>query len=240
MPLDVKRVSAGYHENIDVIHDISLHAEDGKATCIIGPNGSGKSTLLKTIYGFLRPRTGTITYNDADITNVPSSELLELGMAFITQERNIFPYMNVEENLELGAWTLRRDRNKVRSRVETVYKRYPRLRERKTVMAGRLSGGEQRMLELGRALMTAPQYILLDEPTVGLAPKVAKQIYSEVGQLRAEGITIVLVDQNVREAIMLADHLYVLDLGRVADDGPKAKFEGKMKELVRQWLTPIR
>ncbi len=160
-------------------------------------------------------------------------------MAFITQERNVFPYMSVEENLELGAWTLRGNRKKVRSRVEAVYERYPRLRERKNVMAGRLSGGEQRMLELGRALMTAPQCILFDEPTVGLAPKVAKEIYGEIGRLKAEGITTILVDQNVREAITLADHLYVLDLGRVVEEGPKGKFEGRMKELVRQWLTPI-
>ncbi|NIN70239.1 MAG: ATP-binding cassette domain-containing protein, partial [Anaerolineae bacterium] len=133
MPLDVKQVSAGYYEKIDVIHDISLRAEDAKATCIVGPNGSGKSTLLRTIYGFLRPRTGAITYNETDITDIPSSELLELGMAFITQERNVFPHMSVEENLELGAWTLRGNRKKVRSRVETVYGRYPILKERKKV-----------------------------------------------------------------------------------------------------------
>ncbi len=239
MALDVKHVSAGYFEKIDIIHDVSLHADDAKATSIIGPNGSGKSTLLRTIYGFLRPRTGSITYNETAITDIPSSRLLELGMAFITQERNVFPYMSVEENLQLGAWTLRGNREKVKSRVEAVYQRYPILRERKSVMAGRMSGGEQRMLELGRTLMTDPQCILLDEPTVGLAPKVAKEIYGEIGRLKAEGITTILVDQNVREAITLADYLYILDLGRVAEEGPKGKFEGRMKELVRRWLTPI-
>ncbi|MFQ5838603.1 MAG: ABC transporter ATP-binding protein [Thermoplasmata archaeon] len=239
MSLEVSNVSAGYYEKVDVIHDISLHAEDAKTTSIIGPNGSGKSTLLKTIYGFLKPRTGSIRYNGVETTDIPSSKLLELGIAYITQERNVFPFMSVEENLELGAWILRGDRQKVKSRVDSVYERYPILRARKDVMAGRLSGGEQRMLELGRAMMTAPKCILFDEPTVGLAPKVAKEISGEIGRLKADGITIVLVDQNVREAIMLADYLYVLDLGRVAEEGPKGSFEGRMKELVTQWLTPI-
>lgn len=224
MSLKVVEITVGYYQDLYVLQDVSLEAQEGKITAIVGPNGAGKSTLLKTIYGFLTPRRGRILLDGVEITGRRPFEMLPQGIAYIMQDIGILPHMTVEENLELGAWLFRQDKLRVSRAIEAIYRRYPLLRERRVIPAGRMSGGEQRMLEIGKALMSDPRLILFDEPSTGLAPKVVGEIYAEIGKLRGEGRTIVLVEQNVRKALSIADHVVVLELGQV-------KFDGKREEV---------
>lgn len=234
--LEIKNLYANYIKGVKVLEDVSMVVRDGKITVVIGPNGAGKSTLLKTIYGFIKPSSGTIHHDNKQITGEKPYKLLRMGIAYLTQEREIFPDMTVEENLKLGAWLFRNDRKKVAEALEFVYNHYPFLRKKRNQKAGSLSGGEQRMLELGRLLMVEPKTILLDEPTAGLAPKVAKEIYSEISRLKEKGLTMLLVDQNIRAAVQLADHIYVLEMGRVTLSGSKSELSIKVPDLVKSWL----
>ncbi len=234
--IEVDSLTVSYFGDIFVLQDVSLKADRGKITCIIGPNGAGKSTLLKAIFGFLKPKSGRILYNGKEVTTLEPHRKLKAGISFITQDRSVFPTMSVEENLELGAWTFRRDGARVRKELEAIYGRYPRLRERRNVKAGRMSGGEQRMLEVGRALMTNPTTILFDEPTAGLAPNIAKEIYSEIRKLGDEGKTILLVDQNIAQGLGVSDYVYVLELGCVKYQGTVDDVKGKLTEIVRSWV----
>lgn len=233
MSLSVEGVVAGYYGDIDVLHDVSMKAEKHKTTVIIGPNGAGKSTLLKVICGFLKPRRGKIVFDGVDITGREPSSLVNLGIAYVPQERTIFPSLTVEENLELGAWSIRRDKAAVEEAVREVYELFPMLKEKRGSKARTLSGGMQRMIEIGRALMSKPKLILLDEPTAMLAPKIAREIYEVIKSLR---ITIVLVDQNVRQAIEVSDYVYVLEMGRNKVEGPREDFEKGLIEVVKDWL----
>ncbi|MFQ5711928.1 MAG: ABC transporter ATP-binding protein [Candidatus Geothermarchaeales archaeon] len=236
MSLEVKNVTSGYLKWIDVLHDVSVYSERAKISAIIGPNGAGKSTLLKTVYGFLKPKSGKIIFDGEDITGVDPYTMVKKGIAYIPQRRTVFPFLTVHENLEMGAWTLHK-KEETLEKIREVYDRFPRLEERRSVLAGSLSGGEQRMLEIGRTLIISPKLILIDEPTGGLAPKVAEMIYKKLTELSGEGITILLVDQNVREAIELAHHIYVLELGRNTVDGDREKFERDIKDIIRDWLS---
>lgn len=236
MTLEVKDVSVSYFGDILVLIGVSVTATKGEITCVIGPNGAGKSTLLKTIYGYLTPRRGRVLLDGNDVTELEAYEKLKIGMTYIPQERSVFPTMTVEENLELGAWTFRSDQERVKESLKEIFGRYPRLHERRNVKAGRMSGGEQRMLEIGRALMTKPSTILFDEPTAGLAPKIGKEIYQEIQKLGSEGKTIVLVDQNIVQGIRISDQVYVLELGKVKFNGPRAVAENKLKEIVTSWV----
>jgi branched-chain amino acid transport system ATP-binding protein len=222
--LDVRDLEVEYFTDIRVLRGLSLRAPEAQITSIIGPNGAGKSTLLKTIYGYLRPRAGKIFFNGADITGEPPYHLLAKGIAFVPQDRTVFPDLTVHENLEMGAWLLRKHAQRVKEAIDDIYRRFPVLGEKRKAKAQTLSGGQQRMLELGRALLTSPQVLLIDEPTVGLAPKVASEIYTIIADFRRSGITILLVDQNVRRALELADYVYLLEMGVVREHGPKAKF----------------
>lgn len=234
--IEVDSLTVSYFGDIFVLQDVSLKADRGKITCIIGPNGAGKSTLLKAIFGYLKPKSGRILYDGKEVTTLEPHRKLKAGISFITQDRSVFPTMSVEENLELGAWTFRQDRARVRKELEAIYGRYPRLRERRNVKAGRMSGGEQRMLEVGRALMTNPTTILFDEPTAGLAPNIAKEIYSEIRKLGDEGKTILLVDQNIAQGLGVSDYVYVLELGCVKYQGTVDDVKGKLTEIVRSWV----
>jgi len=234
MSLRVENVNVGYYQDIFVLHDVSIEAEEGKITSVVGPNGAGKSTLLKTIYGFLRPKNGRIIYNGEEITGLPPFKMPEKGIAYITQDIGILPHMSVEENLQIGTWLFRKDRERVRTKIEEIYKRYPRLRERKSVIAGRMSGGEQRMLEIGKALMNNPTAVLFDEPSTGLAPKLVNEIYGEITKLKCEGRTIILVEQNVRKALSISDYVYVLELGKVKFGGTKGEMD--INQVVLPWL----
>jgi len=233
MSLKVETIAVAYEKN-DVLNGVSIDVAKEKITCVIGPNGSGKSTLLKSIMGFLRPRYGKISFDGQDITGLRPDLILEKGMSMVPQVRNFFPYLTVLENLQMGAYLLR-DRNQIEERLEEVYNEFPILRERKRQMAATLSGGEQRMLELGRALILRPRILLLDEPSAMLAPKYLDVIFKKIQKINEGGVTILMVEQKVREALRLADQVYVLDLGQNRFEGTGKEFLGN-EELVKLYL----
>jgi ABC-type branched-subunit amino acid transport system ATPase component len=236
--LVVSDVVSGYTPGVDVIRGATLHARPGAITAIIGPNGAGKSTLLKTIFGFLPPRAGTIVLGDTDLADMAPHEIKELGIGYIPQQINIFPSLSVEENLKMGAWTLRRERALLSERLAQVYQTFPILSEKKSARASALSGGQARMLSVAREMMTQPHVILVDEPTAGLAPAIVPQVYAVLTQARgATNAAILLVDQNIEGALGIADHIYLLDLGRVRAHGPVAEFSlERTRELIRECL----
>ena len=223
--LDVKDLYVGYYRDLNILQGISLQAEQGKITTVLGANGVGKSTLLKAIYGFLKPNSGEILLKGQEVGGVPTHKLIEMGISYIPQQPGIFRWMTVEENLELGAWTFRRDKKRIRRKLEENYERFPAIKDRTRSQAGELSGGMQRMVELGRTLMTDPKIILVDEPTAGLAKLLSEAVYQMLVDLRdKDGMTIILVDQEIRQALKIADYVYVLELGRNKFDGPVEEF----------------
>ncbi len=234
--LTVEEVFVGYYKDINILQGVSIKAEEARITSIIGPNGVGKSTLLKAIYGFLKPNKGRILYNGENVTGMDPYTASEKGLAYIPQRRNVFPYLSVEENMEMGGWTFKRDKARIKRKLEENYERFPNLAAKRRTKADHLSGGEQRMVELGRALMADPHLLLVDEPTAGLAPKFAKEIRNKLGELKEGGKAIVLVEQNIREAIGIADYVYVLDLGRNKVEGSQDEFATDLKDLVKDWL----
>lgn len=236
MSIVLEDVSAGYVEDIDVIKNASLKAEEKKVSCIIGPNGSGKSTLLKVVCGLLKPRTGKVFYDGKDITGLNPENLPNLGISYIPQERSVFPYLTVEWNLKLGFWISRKDKSSLSRRLNEVLEEFPALKTKQHALAGDLSGGQQRMLELARAMMINPKTLVVDEPTVGLSPIIAQEFYSKLSVLKNRGVTIILVDQNVRLAVQISDYIYVMDSGRIASHGPKDSLAPELKELVASWL----
>lgn len=236
MRLEVEDLHAAYQRDLFVLRGVNLIAAEAKITIVIGPNGSGKSTLLKSIAGSLRPGKGRVVLDDQDITGTEFDAIISRGVSYIPQDRAVFPQMTVTENLELGCWIFRGDRARVRDRVAWALERFPDLKEKRRLPAGALSGGLQRMLDIAKSLLSNPSLLLVDEPTVGLSPRVAQTIYAELQSLRREGRTILLVDQDVRSAMQVADFVYVLDLGRVRGHGSREDFEGKLGDLVRSWL----
>jgi branched-chain amino acid transport system ATP-binding protein len=231
--LEINDLHVGYYKDLNILQGVSLRARQAQITAVLGPNGVGKSTLLKSIFGFVKPQQGEVRFAGQDITGTPAHQLVHLGISYIPQHQSVFPQMTVEENLELGAWSFRRETARIRQKIEANYERFPILRERRRSPAGELSGGMQRMVELGRVLMTDPKLILVDEPTAGLAVMLARDIYDLLIQLKEEGITILLVDQNIRQAISISDYVYVLELGRNRHEGPREEFDDLKKAL---WL----
>lgn len=229
--LEVEDLYVGYYKDLNILQGVSLNAEVANITVVLGANGVGKSTLLKAIYGFVKPSKGEILLQGEDITGLQSHQLVHEGISYIPQRQSVFPYMTVEENMELGAWSFRSDSDLVQERIEANYERFPLLKDRRKSPAGELSGGMQRMVELGRVLMTSPKLILVDEPTAGLAVKLARDIYNLIIDLKNDGITVLLVDQNIRQAVKIADYVYVLELGRNRFDGPSEEFEDVKKAL---------
>ena len=215
--LELKEVVAGYSSE-PVLRGISLAVEQEKISCIIGPNGSGKSTLLKTIFGFLRPMQGDIQFFGKSIIRTTPSDLLSRGMAYVPQGRSTFPRMTINENLEMGGYIINH-RSELKKQVAKVYDLYPFLFERRNHLAGTLSGGQQRMLELARTVMFNPHLILVDEPSIGLSPKFVNDVYGYIIDMNRRGITILLVEQNVNKALEVSNHVYVLDLGRKHCEG---------------------
>lgn len=236
MGLRVDGVVAGYHPHQRVLNRVSIHGRPSQVTVILGPNGSGKSTLLRVLYGLLDAREGSVRLGTEDITAVPPDMRLDHGMALLPQGRSLFPGLTVQENMELGAWTLRKDRARLKEAVQRVYDRYEFVRALHHRPAGSLSGGQQRLVELARLMTTDPSVILIDEPSVGLAPRLADEIYEELWTLREEGRTIILVDQNVQAAVKLADYVYTLESGRNHREGAREQFEGELDSLIRAWL----
>jgi branched-chain amino acid transport system ATP-binding protein len=217
--LEVRQVSAGYPGGPDILNGVSLAIERGQTCCIIGPNGAGKSTLLKTICGLLRPRTGVIALRGEVISQLRPDQILARGISFVPQDRSLFPDMTVLENLKMGGYTLR-DRKQLAERIATAFAMFPVLDERRAQRARTLSGGQQQMLAMARALLLDPEVILLDEPSIGLAPQIVQQVFDAVARLRASGKTIVIVEQNARKGLECADRGCVLDLGRTRLEGP--------------------
>ena len=224
--LEIRDLYVGYYEDLHILRGLSLQAETGKLTTILGANGVGKSTLLKAIYGFLKPHSGQVLLNGNDVTGTATHQLISLGISYIPQQPGIFKHMTVRENLMMGAWTFQKDRERIERKIEENYARFPILREKQHDAAGSLSGGQQRMVEIGRTLMTDPEVILVDEPTAGLAKLLSEEVYRMLVDLRdQEGLTILLVDQEIREALKIADYVYVLELGRNKFEGPAAEFD---------------
>jgi branched-chain amino acid transport system ATP-binding protein len=236
MKLALTDLHAAYQRDLFILRGIDLEVAEGSITIVIGPNGSGKSTLLKSIAGILRPRKGTVTLDGHEITGIELDSIIKQGIAYIPQDRAVFPQMTVTENLELGCWIFRKEKARVRSQVKWALDRFPALKDKSELLAGSLSGGLQRILDIAKALLTDPSLLLVDEPSVGLSPLMAQAIYSELLSLRREGRTILLVDQDVRSAMQIADYVYVLELGKVKAHAPRQSFEGKLGEIVRSWL----
>ena len=210
-----------YYGSIHAVKGVSFEVGEGEIVTLIGANGAGKSTVLNTVSGLLHPRTGSVCFMDQDLRGVPPHKVVERGLAQVPEGRRIFLQMTVEENLEMGAYT--QPGSAVAPGIADVYKRFPRLEERRSQVAGTLSGGEQQMLAMGRALMSRPRLLMLDEPSMGLAPLLVEQIFEIIRELHAAGTTILLVEQNAQAALSVADRAYVLETGRVSLSGTGAE-----------------
>ncbi len=221
--LDLKNVSAAYGR-IQILHEVSLHVEEKEVVCIIGPNGAGKSTTFKVIMGFIDYLGGDMVFNDQSLVGYRPDQILGLGLGYVPQGRIVFNQMSVRENLEIGAF-LQRDKQLLRESMEYVFSLFPRLGERQKQLAGTMSGGEQQMLAMGRALMIRPTMMMLDEPSLGLSPRFTDEIFEKILDLASGGMTIMLVEQNAARALEIADRGYVLELG-------KNRYEGTGKELL--------
>ena len=217
--LDVKNINV-YYGAIHAVKDISFHVEEGEIVTLIGANGAGKSTILKTVSGLLHSHTGSITFQGENIGGVPAHKLIPKGMAQVPEGRAVFLQMSVEENLQMGGYT--RPAAEIPDSLERVYAQFPRLKERRKQVAGTLSGGEQQMLAMGRALMSKPKLLMLDEPSMGLAPILVDQIFDIIKELHKAGTTILLVEQNAQMALSVADRGYVLETGKVVSTGTGA------------------
>ena len=215
--LEVRDIHAAYGK-IEILHGVSLGVRKGEVVSVIGPNGAGKSTVFKTVTGFLTPSRGEVRFKGEPITGLPANQVLARGLAYVPQGRIVLPQMTVAENLEMGAF-LERDKAAVTRRMARVFDLFPRLAERKRQHAGTMSGGEQQMLAIGRALMLEPELILLDEPSLGLAPRFVSVIFDTLLALRRQGATLLIVEQNAARALAVSDRAYVLDLGRNRFEG---------------------
>jgi branched-chain amino acid transport system ATP-binding protein len=231
--LSLRNVQVAYGK-AQALHEVSLETGEGEVVALIGANGAGKTTTLRTISGLLKPSSGDIKFQGKPITGKSPDAIVRAGIAQCPEERHVWPEMTVAENLELGAF-LCRDRHEVDRRVGTVVQRFPRLRERFKQLAGTLSGGEQQMLAIGRALMSEPKLLLLDEPSLGLSPRMAEEVLSVIVELRGQGITIMLVEQNVHNALSVADRAYVFETGRVVAHDTSAALLGN-PDLLRAYL----
>ncbi len=215
--LKVKDIDV-FYDKIHAIKQLSFHVKEGEIVTLIGANGAGKTTTLKTISRILEPAHGIIKYRDEDMAKIPPHQIIDLGIAHVPEGRRIFSKMTVSENLQMGAF-IRKDKREIKEDLEMVYKRFPRLKERYKQIAGTLSGGEQQMLAIGRALMSRPTMILMDEPSMGLAPILVEQIFDIINTISNAGTTILLVEQNAKQALEIADRGYVLETGKIIAEG---------------------
>jgi len=219
--LKVEGVTSGYGD-MEVLHEVSIEVNEGEIASIIGPNGAGKSTLMKTIFGLLRPWKGSITFQGEEIGGLSPEQIVRKGLCYVPQVENVFPSLTVEENLEMGAFILDGD---LTERKERVYELFPLLRQRRRQRVGKMSGGERQMVAMGRALMLDPKLLLLDEPSAGLAPKLVDMIFERILDINQQGVAIIMVEQNAKKSLQIADRGYVLANGQ-------NKFEGTGQELL--------
>ena len=215
--LEIKDLEV-YYGVIQAIKGISFEVNQGEVIALIGANGAGKTTTLHTITGLISPKKGSVVFEGKDITKVPAHKIVSMGMAHVPEGRRVFAELSVYENLKMGAYT-RSDKNEIEESLANVYKRFPRLEERKNQMAGTLSGGEQQMLAMGRALMSRPKIILMDEPSMGLSPILVNEIFDIIRSVSESGTTVLLVEQNAKKALAIADRAYVLETGRITMTG---------------------
>lgn len=221
--LEVKDIEV-YYGMIQALKGISFEVNEGEVIALIGANGAGKTTTLHTITGLLAPKKGSVVFEGQNITKVPAHKIVSLGMAHVPEGRRVFAELSVYQNLKMGAYT-RKDKDEIAKTLEMVYKRFPRLEERKNQLAGTLSGGEQQMLAMGRALMSHPKIIVMDEPSMGLSPILVNEIFDIIKEVSAGGTTVLLVEQNAKKALSIADRAYVLETGKIV-------LEGNAKELM--------
>jgi ABC-type branched-subunit amino acid transport system ATPase component len=221
--LELRGVEAGYG-SIQILHGVSLHVDPGEVVSVIGPNGAGKSTTFKAVMGFIAFLGGEVVFDGRSLVGQEPDRILARGLAYVPQGRVVFSQMTVRENLEMGAY-LERDRAKVRAAMDHVFSLFPRLGERRRQLAGSMSGGEQQMLAMGRALMMRPKMLMLDEPSLGLSPRLVDEVFDKIGEMAREGLTTMLVEQNAARALEISDRAYVLELGR-------NRFEGTGRDLL--------
>jgi branched-chain amino acid transport system ATP-binding protein len=219
--LELKSVRAGYG-TFQALFDVTLDVRRGEAVAVIGPNGAGKTTLMRVISGLIRPTAGAIAMEGVDLVATPAHRIIELGVAHVPENRRLFPRMSVEDNLMMGGF-MPAARSKFRQRLDFVYELFPRLRERRHQLAGTMSGGEQQMCAIGRALMSEPRLLLLDEPSAGLAPVIVQQVFELVKRIRAGGLTVLIVEQNVQQVLRVVDRAYLLKAGRIRSAGTAAQ-----------------
>lgn len=222
--LEINKITAGYGDGPIIIKNISMNVKEGEIVTIIGPNGAGKSTVLRSIFGITKLHDGNITFYNEDITKIRTESVVKRGICYVPQGRSIFRSMTVEENLEMGAF-IRNDRNYVKRKLGEMYEKFPKLYERRKQTTRQLSGGEQQMVSIARALMLEPQLLLLDEPSLGLAPKIIQEVFKMLLQIRKHGVAILMVEQNAKAALQISDRGYVLELG-------ENRLEGTGKELL--------
>lgn len=215
--LDLKNVSAGYGD-FQALFDVSLEVKAGEAVAVIGPNGAGKSTLMRAISGMIPLKGGVVTMEGRDLSKLPPSKIVETGIAHAPENRRLFPRMSVQENLRVGCYAPP-FRAKFEQRLEFVYDLFPRMKERRDQLAGTMSGGEQQMCAIGRALMSDPKILLMDEPSAGLAPVIVQQVFELIRRIRADGLTVLIVEQNVQQVLKVVDRAYLLEAGTIRQSG---------------------
>ena len=236
--LELREVDVAYHGDIRILQGLSMAVRPGCITGVIGPNGAGKSTALRALYGLLKPVAGEVLIDGENVTGMKPWRFIERGIALVPQGRSLFNELTVEDNLRLACWSFRKDKARVEDALARAYEQFPMLKERRNHAAGAMSGGQQRFLELGRALALQPRAVLLDEPTAMIAPKLAAEISEFIHGLPARGITVLLVDQNVRQCVRISDHVYVLELGRNKVDGSAGDFtaDSDLRNLIAEWV----
>lgn len=215
--LEVKDLQV-YYGMIQAIKGVSFHVDEGEVVALIGANGAGKTTILHTVSGLLTPKEGSVIFEGKDITRIPGHKIVSMGMAHVPEGRRVFAQLSVLQNLKMGAYT-RKDKHEIQQTLRTVFDRFPRLEERQNQMAGTLSGGEQQMLAMGRALMSHPKILLMDEPSMGLSPIFVNEIFDIIQKVSNSGTTVLLVEQNARKALSIADRAYVLETGKIVLEG---------------------
>jgi len=224
--LEMRDLYVGYYKDLNILQGLNIKVQRNKITAVLGANGVGKSTALRAAFGFLKPNQGDVLLEGESVLEIPTYNRILKGLAYIPQQPGVFKDMSVEENLELGGWTFRRDKKQVRDKIEANYERFPVLKEKRKQITGELSGGQQRMVEIGRTLMADPRMLLVDEPTAGLSKMLSQEVYEMLTALTSlDDITILLVDQEIRQALKIADYVYVLELGRNKYEGQASEFE---------------
>jgi ABC-type branched-subunit amino acid transport system ATPase component len=234
--LHVESLHAGYVPGADILQGLTLRAEQGRLTGIIGPNGAGKSTLLKVIFGLLSAHAGSIRYQERELRDLTPAQIKRLHVSYVPQGINTFPQLTVRENLSLGCWTFRTDRARIREGLDEIFELFPVLHRKQGDRATYLSGGEAKMLSIAKELISRPSLLLVDEPSAGLSPKFTEQVYEFLLKRRDAGLTILLVDQNIRKCLEIAEYLYMLEMGTVKVEGERALFLANIRDIIRDSL----